>query len=494
MSFTLKIIVLGLGGLIGFIVMLAHPAGPLMLLLAVSPFDAIFFGLAGTAGNTITYVPVFMLLLKMSPGAWTDFLIGTRIQMHMLILMMILIVSHVVSIPTIGPVIGWEYARKVTLLFLVAIFAWTFRDARHLEPCVKVVVVSMTLYTVLSALDHYFGIRILPNPKVEEIGGIIGEEFESYRTKEWRFAGASLPVNRYGNWMLLPTILAAGWATLKRSRFSRLVAVGCLLILLGGIAGTLSRSAAGCVIIATGILAVTAWRMNPMQVIGFGVAAGMVAGVVYFVLTLAAVDQAIATRFAPKEVIDSIEGRLARTGTGFLIWAQSPIIGVGDAMFKRMNKRQHQGTNAHNAYISILAEAGLLGFIPWMLLLLFSLRRLMARPRDDIPEPLQYWRPFFLAGFVVLCISMYTAGYEYERWLWFTMAFAAVLERADVVARHRAAFPEDFGEEPAGDDLPGGDLTGGDLPGGGLGEDLPGDFGDDLPGGPHPDPALSRLQ
>ena len=67
------------------------------------------------------------------------------------------------------------------------------------------------------------------------------------------------------------------------------------------------------------------------QVIGFGVVGSLVAGVVYFVLTLAAVDQAIATRFAPKELLDSVEGRLARTTTGFLIWAESPIIGVGDA-------------------------------------------------------------------------------------------------------------------------------------------------------------------
>ena len=94
----LKIVVACMGGRIGLIYMLVSPVGPGVFLSIVTPFDALFSGLFGLLGNAVTFVPLLALLIKSSPNHWIEQFFGTRIQQFFFIFLLLLSVSHLLTI------------------------------------------------------------------------------------------------------------------------------------------------------------------------------------------------------------------------------------------------------------------------------------------------------------------------------------------------------------------------------------------------------------
>jgi len=84
----------------------------------------------------------------------------------------------------------------------------------------------------------------------------------------------------------------------------------------------------------------------------------------------------------------------------------------------------------------VLAEAGLLSFLPMMYLIVNTLFRYLRRV-DRFAPGIEFWRPYFFCGLVAQLLSNMFNDYFSERYLWFTLAFAVVLERLAAQERVR---------------------------------------------------------
>jgi hypothetical protein len=76
-----------------------------------------------------------------------------------------------------------------------------------------------------------------------------------------------------------------------------------------------------------------------------------------------------------------------------------------------------------------LAESGIIGFIPFMMLLFMTGQRLLYDDRR-LPDAFNRWRPYFLAAFASQLVHNMVHDYQFERMFWINIAFAAAMEQA----------------------------------------------------------------
>ncbi len=444
-----KILAAVVFGTVGAAFMLFHPAGPGLVLAAVTPFDGLFL-VFGNVGNLITFVPVVALLVRNSPAVWVRIFAGTQIQVMFIVLLAVLSISHLIAINQIGMMALIQFARKLTVLLVLGVFAWSMRNGKHLELMNRVVVVSFAVFAVMSLLDFYLGIRSLPGA-ADTYGGAIGLSAEEAVIHELRFHGGGISINATGNWLLTPAFVALGWFTSPQAR-GKVVAFTCLIIIAGSIFATMSRSA----ILGFGVggLLVLPYisRLRPAQVFFTALGGVITVGIVVLVLEQAGFLDALIARFFPELAARDDGPELTRTmvfGAALRIWATSPFLGVGDGT-TALNPNGI-GFGAHNAFLGVLAEAGVLGIIPFVLMvgmIVYRLARPLAATDDSV---YRHWRPFFLAGYVAsMTMSMFNE-YPWERMTWYAVAFAVALDagaarvrsRSDEDASPQATIPDD---------------------------------------------------
>jgi O-antigen ligase len=443
-------------GLASLGVMFLHPVGPALALVALAPFDGILFVMLGQVGNALTYVPILILLARTPPGLWTQIFLGTRIQLLAFVFMLVLSISHIVSATEFGTTLTLiSYARKLTYFLLLGVFSWSLRNSKHVSLIAKVYVLSTALWIVLSAIDFYLGIQLLP-VAAGEWGqeGALDVEFEGMYASDLRFLGAGLTVNRTGHYLIVPILLGLGWISSKQRTLQRTLALGCVVVLVVGVMATASRTAAFAVGVGGLVVMATAYRLKLQQVLAIAVVGALLMGAVWFIVSQVGIGSTenIANRFEAHRLFANLGGRINRVLVGFIVWSRSPIIGVGDLQFTRYSRPileswgDFGGSSAHNAYMDVLAESGLIAFLPFVSMILLSLRRLLVSVRRESAE-LEYWRPFFLAGLVAQMVSVWFHAYHYERVFWFNLAFASALER--IVATSRAQSIRQAAAEPA---------------------------------------------
>ena len=129
------------------------------------------------------------------------------------------------------------------------------------------------------------------------------------------------------------------------------------------------------------------------------------------------------------EGTDTMGLRYALWEAGWEMWKDHPIIGVGVGMFPSNlkfypNPRYYHyfqtGLVAHNIYVAILTETGVIGFIIFTGFLL-SVVYLLVKNRNKLDEK---WKPIanvWLVVIVVLLIGGLTKTDQAEKILWLTM-------------------------------------------------------------------------
>jgi len=409
-------------GTVGVAFILFHPIGAALVLTVVSPFDGLFI-VFGNLGNVVTFIPIAALMVRTSPARWIDMFAGTRIQVMFLVVLAVLSISHLIAIQQIGVLALIQFARKLTLVLVVGVFASAMRNAKHLELMNRVLAISFALYMLASLLDFYLGIHSLPGA-ADTHGGALGLSAEESVIHELRFRGGGLSINATGNWLITPAFVALGWFTSTDTK-SKPTAFACLSLCVIGIFATMSRSSI--LGFAIGLLIVLPYisRLRPAQVIFTTLSAVLVVGMGLLVLEQAGFLDALLTRFFPEDETDDV-GRTSVFGAALRVWMTSPILGVGDGT---MALNPHGiGFGAHNSFLGVLAEAGVVGFIPFTLMVGMIIYRL-ARPLPRTAHPAYvHWRPFFLAGYVgSMTMSMFNE-YPWERMTWYAVAFAVALE------------------------------------------------------------------
>ena len=429
--------------LFGFLltaVALVHPVGPGLMLAAETPFDAIPFALFGVTGNLITYVPILILLGKLNPAYWGQAFLGTRIQQLLALFVMALLVSHATTIVDKGIGEIWEWLRKVTLFLLVGVFAFTMRETKYLPLFVKTMVAAMAVLTFLAMLDFYLGIQLLPVKSGSLDAPALAVEFDPYLATNWRFSGPGFPVNRFSNYLLLTIFLGFGWFMYVKGPIQRVVALGCTFLLILGELFTVTRSGILGMAVGMFLMLPMAFRFRFQQMVGVLVIGSVLGAIVWYGVSLTSADEILLKRFEPGHVVESSIGRLDRVAAALKIWAEHPFLGVGWDSFKTYS--QHYiakgGLGAHNGYLNVLAETGLLGFIPLMILTVVVIRRSLLRI-GHLSTELEFWRPYFFCGLVAQLVTNVFNDYLWERYLWVSFAFAAALEHCYQMARAKQA-------------------------------------------------------
>ncbi|GAK57260.1 O-antigen polymerase [Candidatus Vecturithrix granuli] len=123
----------------------------------------------------------------------------------------------------------------------------------------------------------------------------------------------------------------------------------------------------------------------------------------------------------------------------------NPLLGIGYDVYT--NKNIAAGLGPDNQYLEILVNAGLLGFIPYMMMLAFVIKsglRLWNKAyRDQIPFDIQIIMLCLLVGFNIICFSHLFAVTLYYRTisgnLWLFTGAIFVLERHYL---SQGSFPE----------------------------------------------------
>lgn len=424
----------------------SHPIGPGLMLAAETPFDAIPFVIFGVLGNLITYVPIVILLMKVNSARWGELFLGTRIQQLIGFFVMAMLVSHALSIVERGLGEIFEWLRKVTLFLLVGVFAYSMRQTKYLPLLVKTMVASMALLTFLAMLDFYLGIQVLPVKSGRLESAALDVEFNPYLATVWRFSGPGYPVNRFSNYLLLSIFLGFGWFMYVKNPFQRLVALGCTMVLVLGELFTVTRS--GILGMGVGFLVMLpmALRLKWQSVFGLLIFGGLFAVAITYGAALTSADQVLSQRFDFEHVVHSTQGRLERVFAALQIWARHPLLGVGWGAFSDYSREYIKGggKGAHNGYLNVLAEAGLVGFVPLMVLTVAVVRRNFVRV-GHLSEELEFWRPYFFCGLLAQFVTNVFNDYLWERYLWVNFAFVVVLEQcyqAERAKRAQARFEE----------------------------------------------------
>ena len=119
---------------------------------------------------------------------------------------------------------------------------------------------------------------------------------------------------------------------------------------------------------------------------------------------------------------------------GLGVFRQNPIIGVGAGAFSAV---VHNSTGisyvAHNTFLSILVEQGLIGFSLFLALLIYSIRSCLYMPR--------YERALWLAMLMTMSIGIFSLTWEYRKPIWLIFGLISlqvcVAERSPKAARAR---------------------------------------------------------
>lgn len=131
------------------------------------------------------------------------------------------------------------------------------------------------------------------------------------------------------------------------------------------------------------------------------------------------------------EGTDTVGLRYALWEAGFQMWQDHPITGVGIGMFKYELKNYpppetrylhffYSGLVAHNMYVSMLAETGLVGFALFMLLLIKSVKDLFMAGRNRDPA-VKSLASTWLIVLLVIMLGGITKTDHVDKMLWLTM-------------------------------------------------------------------------
>lgn len=197
-----------------------------------------------------------------------------------------------------------------------------------------------------------------------------------------RALGSFSNPNYLGAFAAMLTVTAAALASRVRSRFLFIVLVGVAALTGLGVVISLSRGAIVAALVGASWLALARSRLLAVLVLGVAVIGAFVIYPAFIQwrlenLTGAASPEAYAI------MAQSDNGRLSGTLAGPLLFLLAPLFGIGFGHFVPMSvlvTGSPEPINAHNWYLTVLAEQGVVGVVLVGLLSIALIRALRSRP------------------------------------------------------------------------------------------------------------------
>jgi O-antigen ligase len=125
----------------------------------------------------------------------------------------------------------------------------------------------------------------------------------------------------------------------------------------------------------------------------------------------------------------SFQLRIKFWKAGLEYWAAHPLLGAGTGCSRTAIETMlgaEAGNVAHNTFVSVLIEGGLIGFVIMLAFWTLLLRMILAMPRPQ--------RLLWLSVLVVWAISSTTLSWEYKKCTWFV--YAAVMASSVFLRQH----------------------------------------------------------
>lgn len=193
-----------------------------------------------------------------------------------------------------------------------------------------------------------------------------------------------------------------------------------LAILVAGVFVTVSRGGALGLMAA---LAFTFYDRGSLSLRIFLVPA--IAAVVIGMLLLAGVNDRESGAYKHGELDESAQGRLDMWASGMRMTLHNPVFGVGFGQFPDNFQSYARAPvvwgqrDAHNSFIKAAAETGLVGFIPFMALVVLTFRVAYHRRKADEPEDTPMERAVRRSLFPSMVGFCVAAFFLSQCWSWF---------------------------------------------------------------------------
>ena len=266
-------------------------------------------------------------------------------------------------------------------------------------------------------------------------GSLTGEVIQE------RLEGAIGEKNFFAQIMLMLGMISLTQISGARTRKLRLLAMASAGLAFIAVTLTFSRGAAvalaGTIFVAT-LLSVITWRQ-----LGAAIAIVIVLLLAFpqFSVRLLSIQESLSFATGSGSTSDqSTRGRATQMLAALIIFTDHPVIGVGPNQYRNYVqdvgnelgiKRLTETRQAHNLYLDVASNSGLLGFTAIMGIFFLTLRdlnRVRKRWMNDNPE-----LAAIASGFILAIISFLISGLflhmSYERYLWVILAVAAATVR-----------------------------------------------------------------
>ena len=250
--------------------------------------------------------------------------------------------------------------------------------------------------------------------------------------------------------LLLPFAVAL---TLTGKGLSRLFYLVCATILAVGVLVTLSRGGfLG--LIASG--AVLLWKLGRGRRLKTMLAAGLICGILFAVMP-GGYGARIATIFNnEQDTTGSAQERRELLERAASIAINRPVVAVGMGNFHIYSIGEKE---AHNAYLEIAAELGVMGLIAYLVVILAPFRSLhrierQTRGMRSKSEREMYWLSVSIqAALIAYMVCSFFASIQYLWYLYYTAAYAVALRQIHAAEEMESSSPNT--QNPAGPPEPG---------------------------------------
>ncbi len=257
------------------------------------------------------------------------------------------------------------YVPFALMFCLLRRLQWTRELLRR---CLVLVAALAVVFACVGFLEYATKTLFL-NPKL-----IAANNVHAYFTVNSVFFDPDI----FGRFLALVMILVAAALLYSRRRREQLLAVGVLAVLWAALVLTLSRSSLAALLVGLGVLGAMRWRARPI----------LVAATVVLAAGIVAIGVAPKTFGLNQGLNGASSGRAGLVRGGLKLFGREPVWGNGSGSFVVRYRGLHPGTSqtlaaSHTIAITIAAEQGIIGEIPYLALLVVACVVLVRGARRD---------------------------------------------------------------------------------------------------------------
>lgn len=340
-------------------------------------------------------------------------------------------------------VVAGQMRRPVLFLFAVAGFVtWvaltTFWSPDPVESLGAVYLWLQTLLFVYILWDLYrtkaallAGLQAYVLGAYTAVGGAVLNYIQSnaFYTNEERYSLGNTNPDGYGFILALGIPVACYLAASPETpRVFRLINIGYLPVAFIGVAlsGTRTASVGAAIGLLYGLATLTKLKIHTRVAVVVVLAASLF--VLLPIVQPLSSFQRLGTT-GTEVTQGDLNGRTGQWAQGLRAFMEHPILGVGTDMYRTVNTLNK---TAHNSYLSVLVEEGLIGFTIFLSILGIVALQVLRLPKWD--------RNFWLTSLLVWAIGASTLTWEHRKTTWLFLTFAVA---AAVIGARRSAAPDD---------------------------------------------------